>query len=77
LIAASREQDRGARGRRQVIFDKHSVECPIYLRSGFTAGDYLRGPSIVEELGATILVYPGDHMQVDQAGHLVIDTATS
>ena len=72
-----RETNRGERGRRPVIFDRRPVECPVYLRSDLTLGDYLKGPAVVEELGATILVYPGDHMQVDQAGNLIIDAATS
>jgi N-methylhydantoinase A len=68
-------EDRGERGRRAVIFDKEPVECPIYLRSGFNAGDRLAGPAVIEETGATILVYPGDELQVNELGHLVIDLA--
>jgi hypothetical protein len=30
---------------------------------------------VIEELGATILLYPGDQMQVNQFGHLAIDVA--
>jgi N-methylhydantoinase A/oxoprolinase/acetone carboxylase beta subunit len=43
------------------------------LRSGFTPGDRLEGPAVVEDIGATILVYPGDEMQVNELGHLMID----
>jgi N-methylhydantoinase A len=73
LASASRPEDRGERGRRPVIFDNKPVDCPIYLRSGFKEGDRLEGPAVVEEVGATILVYPGDRMQVNEFGHLVID----
>jgi N-methylhydantoinase A/oxoprolinase/acetone carboxylase beta subunit len=38
-------------------------------------GVALVGPAVIEELGATILVYPGDKMQVNEFGHLVIDVA--
>jgi len=69
----ARAEDRGERGRRPVIFDHKPVECPIYLRSGFSAGDSLDGPAVVEEAGATILVYPGDRLQVNDFGHLMID----
>jgi N-methylhydantoinase A len=71
--SASRSEDRGERSRRPVIFDSKPVDCPIYLRSGFTPGDQLNGPAVIEEMGATILVYPGDSMQVNEFGHLVID----
>ena len=75
LTSASRDEERGERGRRTVIFESRSVDCPIYLRNGFKAGDRLEGPAVIEEMGATILVYPGDRMQVNEFGHLVIDVA--
>jgi N-methylhydantoinase A len=73
LAAVWREEDRGVRGRRPVIFENKPADCPIYLRSGFKSGDKLEGPAVIEEIGATILVYPGDRMQVNEFGHLVID----
>ncbi|HXF75565.1 MAG TPA: hydantoinase/oxoprolinase family protein [Methylomirabilota bacterium] len=73
LAAASCDEDRGARGRRPVIFEKDPIDCPIYLRSGFKPGDRLEGPAVIEEIGATILIYPGDKMQVNEFGHLVIE----
>jgi N-methylhydantoinase A len=73
LNSAAREADRGERGRRRVIFESEPVDCPIYLRTGFRAGDGLEGPAVIEEVGATILVYPGDRMQVNEFGHLVIE----
>src|SRR5499426_225834 len=71
------ERDQGERGKRPVIFDESrpAVNCPIYLHSGLKAGDRLDGPAVIEELGATILLYPGDKMQVNEFGHLVIDVA--
>jgi N-methylhydantoinase A len=64
----------GEQGKRPVIFDgQWSLLCPIFLRDGFKAGDRLDGPAVIEELGATILLYPGDKMQVNEFGHLVID----
>jgi N-methylhydantoinase A len=76
LAATSRAEDRGERGRRPVIFENKPVDSPIYLRSGFNAGDRLDGPAVIEELGATILLYPGDRMQVNEYGHLVIEVAS-
>ena len=76
LAAASREEDSGVRGRRPVVFEDKPADCPIYLRSGFKSGDTLEGPAVIEEVGATILVYPGDRMQVNEFGHLVIDVAS-
>jgi N-methylhydantoinase A len=58
-----------------VIFESQPMQSPIYLRSGFSPGDRLSGPAVIEEMGATILVYPDDKMQVNEFGHLVIDVA--
>src|SRR6266545_3442661 len=76
LAPACRDEDRGLRGRRPVIFENKPVDCPIYLRSGFKSGDQLDGPAVIEEVGATILVYPGDKLQVNEFGHLVIDVVS-
>ncbi|HET9916572.1 MAG TPA: hydantoinase/oxoprolinase family protein, partial [Candidatus Binatia bacterium] len=76
LATASRAEDRGERGWRPVIFDIKPVDCPIYLRGGFKAGDRLSGPAVIEEMGATILVYPGDTMEVNDLGQLVIEVGS-
>lgn len=77
LASLPRDGDSGERGKRPVIFDsgQQPVNSPIYLRSGFKPGDLLEGPAVIEEMGATILVYPGDKMEVNEFGHLVIDVA--
>jgi N-methylhydantoinase A len=77
LTSVFRDDDRGEHGRRSVILESNQqpVICPIYLRNGFKAGDGLDGPAVIEELGATILLYPGDKMQVNEFGHLIIDVA--
>jgi N-methylhydantoinase A len=73
VASSFRDSDKGERGKRPVIFDSKAVSCPIYLRTGFKAGDRLNGPAVIEEIGATILLYPGDKMEVNGFGHLVID----
>jgi len=78
LASPSHDSDRGKRGKRAVIFEngQGAVSCPIFLRCGFVAGDQLQGPAVIEEVGATILLYPGDKMQVNEAGHLLIDVGS-
>ena len=72
--SSAHDGDWGERGKRPVIFDgaQGAIQCPILLRSGFKAGDRLDGPAVIEEVGATILLYPGDNMEVNEFGHLVI-----
>jgi N-methylhydantoinase A len=78
LAVSASSDEGGERGKRPVIFDsgQSPVSCPIFLRDGFKAGDYLDGPAVIEESGATILLYPGDRMEVNEFGHLVIDVKT-
>ena len=75
LGAPFSDQDRGERGKRPVIFagGKPAIASAIYLRGGLKPGDRIEGPAVIEDLGATILLYPNDKMQVDELGHLVID----
>jgi N-methylhydantoinase A len=70
------KDERGERGRRAVIFESSPIDSRVYLRSGFKEGDSLDGPAVIEEMGATILLYPGDKMQVNDFGHLIIDVAS-
>lgn len=78
LASSSHDGDSGERGKRAVLFDdaQQPVSCPIFLRGGFKAGDRMEGPAVIEELGATILLYPGDKMQVNDLGHLVIEVGS-
>jgi N-methylhydantoinase A len=75
LASSYHDGDGGERGKRPVIFDndRQALLCPIFLRSGLKAGDRLDGPAVIEEMGATILLYPNDKMHVNEFGHLVID----
>ncbi|MDP2601053.1 MAG: hydantoinase/oxoprolinase family protein [Deltaproteobacteria bacterium] len=78
LASVARDGDGGERGKRPVIFDgaQGAIQCPILLRSGFKVGDCMDGPAVIEEVGATILLYPGDKMQVNEFGHLVIEVGS-
>ncbi len=78
LRAPFRENDKGKKGLRPVTFDgaQGPVSCPIFLRSGLCAGEQLQGPAVVEEIGSTILIYPGDAAFVNEFDHLIIDVST-
>jgi N-methylhydantoinase A len=59
---------------RPVYFRAHggTLSCPVYQRGALTPGQRLSGPAIVEEASATTLVQPGDSLQVNEYGHLVL-----
>ncbi|MEM7132342.1 MAG: hydantoinase/oxoprolinase family protein [Chloroflexota bacterium] len=58
---------------RQVDFDEDGVhETAIYQRSQLPPGFSAEGPLIVEEAASTTLVHPGQKMDVDSFGNLMI-----
>jgi N-methylhydantoinase A len=63
---------RALTGKRTVVFDEKSVECPVYERTRLAPGDTLNGPAIVEEYGATTVVYPGQRIVADRFGNLIL-----
>ena len=48
------------------------MHCPIYDREKFGAGDRFTGPGVVEEWDSTIVVLPGQSLEVDRYGNLMI-----
>ena len=61
------------KGVRAVDFDVGGVlDCAVYERDLLPRGARLAGPLIVEEPSTTTLVHPGQHLEVDEWGNLVI-----
>jgi N-methylhydantoinase A len=61
-------------GQRKVYFEKvrDFVECPLYQRSKLLAGNRLTGPAVVEQYDTNTVVHPGQNLEVDSLGNLVI-----
>ena len=60
-------------GRRGVDFgDGRRCETALYQRSRLPAGFAAVGPAIVEEPSATTLIHPGQTLEVDRYGNLLI-----
>jgi N-methylhydantoinase A len=57
---------------RPVYFGGSFRDTPIYQRSTLPAGFSLDGPAVVEEFGSTTVVFPGQSLQVDQHGILIV-----
>ena len=67
--------ERARRSTRGVRFDGKRIECAVYARDGLRPGDALREPAIIEEYGATTVVFPGLTMEVDRFGNLLLGRA--
>jgi N-methylhydantoinase A len=59
-------------GSRPVWFDGARHDTPIYRRERLAAGVRFDGPAIVEQLDSTTVVEPGDRVEVDRDGNLIM-----
>jgi N-methylhydantoinase A len=53
------------------------ADTPIYFRDRLAAGNRIRGPALIEEHASTTVIHPGDALEVDGFGNLVIEIARS
>jgi N-methylhydantoinase A len=63
-------------GNRPVYFGGAFRDTPIYDRSTLPAGFRLDGPAVVEEFGSTTVVFPGQSLEVDERGILIVQHNT-
>ena len=61
-------------GTRQVFFREAGgyVDCPVYARAGLGPGATLEGPAIVEQMDTTTVVLPGQDLDCDAHGNLLL-----
>jgi len=59
--------------RRSVYFDGKFYDCPIYQRDLLPKAASFRGPCIVEEAGATTIVFPSWKASVDEWGNILLE----
>lgn len=66
--------DKAIMGKRDAYFGKHNgnISCPIYNRDLLQTGHIINGPSIIEQMDSTTMVYPGQTASVDGYGNIVI-----
>ena len=48
------------------------VDTPTFARPALLAGNRIEGPALIEEHASTTVVLPGDSVEVDAIGNLVI-----
>jgi N-methylhydantoinase B len=63
--------ERARTATRAVWFDGGEIACAAYDRARLRPGDRLSGPAIVEEFGATTVVFPGQRVEVARVGNMV------
>jgi N-methylhydantoinase A len=59
--------------KRSVYFEGKFYDCPIYRRDLLSQGTSFSGPCIVEEPGATTVVFPSWKASVDEWGNILME----
>jgi N-methylhydantoinase A len=59
-------------GKRNVYYGGRFHLTPTYRRDALVAGNKIKGPALIEEYASTTVLMPGDMMEVDTLGNLVI-----
>jgi N-methylhydantoinase A len=62
-------------GRRSVFFGGKFRPTPTYARAALAVGNRITGPALIEEHASTTVLGPGDRLEVDSHGNLLIAVA--
>jgi N-methylhydantoinase A len=74
----AKPQTAAGRGARPVYFASTGyVDTPTYDRAALHAGNRIAGPALIEEHASTTVVHPGDMLEVDAFGDLIIEVRRS
>jgi len=67
--------DSARRGKRRVYFAElgTAVPTPAFARAALRAGNRIAGPALIEEHASTTVLLPGDRLEVDVYGNLIVE----
>jgi N-methylhydantoinase A len=74
---ATRTGDFGPKSSRAVYFGNQFQNTPVFDRASLPPGGRVDGPAVIEEFGSTTVVFPGQYVEVDPHGILVIRPVAS
>jgi N-methylhydantoinase A len=74
---AAREGKPNAKANRHIYFGSAFHETPVFDRASLPSGGRVNGPAVIEEFGSTTVVFPGQYLEVDPHGILVIRSASA
>ena len=72
-----RSGDATPKSSRMVYFGTQFQDTPVYDRDSLPSGGHIIGPAVIEEFGSTSVVFPGQVVEVDPHGILVIRPVSS
>jgi N-methylhydantoinase A len=74
---AARTGNPTPKSNRAVYFGARFQDTPVFDRASLPSGGRVDGPAIIEEFGSTTVVFPGQTVEVDPHGILVIRSVSS
>jgi len=74
---AGRAGDPAPKSTRAVYFGTGFLDTPVFDRASLPPAGRINGPAVVEEFGSTTVVFPGQYVEVDPHGILVIRSKSS
>ena len=72
-LRARQPDGAGADGEREVWFGDTFTPTPVYERHRIPVGDWISGPAVVEEAGATTVVFPDWRLRRDEHDNLNLE----
>jgi N-methylhydantoinase A len=70
-LAAARDS-KPPRDSRPVYFAGSHHDTPVYDRSQLPSGLGFDGPAVIEEFGSTTVIFPGQRVDIDPHGILIV-----
>jgi N-methylhydantoinase A len=74
---AARTGNPAPKSSRAVYFGARFHDTPVFDRGSLPSGGRVNGPTVIEEFGSTTVVFPGQYVEVDPHGILVIRSQSS
>lgn len=71
-LAARRGVAPARKSVRPVFLDGAWLETPVYERAALLPGYRIEGPAVIEEFGSTTVVWPGQWLEVDSHGIMLV-----
>jgi N-methylhydantoinase A len=73
-LVADEDVERARKGSRVVDYDELGrCEATIFERGELGAGARIEGPAVIEDPAASTVVFPGQRLEVDEWGNLIIE----
>ncbi|MCK8787836.1 hydantoinase/oxoprolinase family protein [Roseomonas sp. NAR14] len=72
VAAGGEAPEDAAMVRRKQVYFGRLMETPVYRRDLLRSGNRIAGPALIEEHASTTVLAPGDALEVDTAGNLLI-----